>query len=407
MSTSENRGVSRRSFLQSSGTVAAAAAAAVTIVRPSAVRGSQANSVVELGAIGCGGRGRWIADLFQKHGKYRYVACADYFQERADALGNARQVPSAARFTGLSGYKRLLEQKLDAVVIETPPYFHPEHAAAAVEAGKHVFAAKPLAVDVPGCLSIAASGKKATAKKLVFLVDFQTRANEAFRETARRIHAGQIGALVCAEGRYPTGGLAGPFRHKTAEDRLRYWYPIKELSGDFIVEQSIHALDVATWFLDAAPLWAMGTGGKGVRLQADIWDHFAVIFQFPKDVPLSFTCLQAIPGAPEEISCTALGSEGVAYGNYSSEVWIHGRHPYEGAKMKDLYTAGAVTNIADFHCAVSAGDCANATVAPSVRSNLTAILGRTAGYKKGRVVTWDEMLRAAERWQPDLSGLKD
>ncbi len=106
MSTSENRGVSRRSFLQSSGTVAAAAAAAVTIVRPSAVRGSQANSAVELGAIGCGGRGRWIADLFQKHGKYRHVACADYFQERADARatrGRFPRPPVSRAFPVISG----------------------------------------------------------------------------------------------------------------------------------------------------------------------------------------------------------------------------------------------------------------------------------------------------------------
>jgi predicted dehydrogenase len=391
----------RRDFLAS-----AAAAAAVTVVRPSAVRGSEANSALALGAVGCGGRGSWIAELFQKHGKYRYVACADYFQDRVDTFGKKYEVPPAARFTSLSAYKRLLEQKLDAVVIETPPYFHPEHAAAAVDAGKHVFTAKPIAVDVPGCLTIGQSGQKAREKKLVFLVDFQTRANEAFRETARRVHAGQIGRIVCAEGRYPTGGIDVSIKNKSPEDRLRTWYPIKELSGDFIVEQSIHALDVATWFLNAAPIQAMGTGGRRARPQADIWDHFSVIYSFPDDVPLTFTCLQAIPGAPDEISCLVMGCDGTAYGNYWSETWIHGKHPYEGAKWKDLYTSGTVTNIAEFYRAVTAGDCDNPTVEPSVRANLTAVLGRTAGYKKGQVVTWDEMLRAGERLQPDLSGLK-
>ena len=193
MDRAKSKTLGRRDFLAS-----AAAAAAVTVVRPSAVRGSQANSALALGAIGCGGRGTWIAELFQKHGKYRYVACADYFQDRADAFGKKYEIPAAARFTTLSAYKRLLEQKLDAVVIETPPYFHPEHAAAAVDAGKHVFTAKPIAIDVPGCLTIGESGQKAREKKLVFLVDFQTRANAAFRETARRVHAGQIGRIVCA-----------------------------------------------------------------------------------------------------------------------------------------------------------------------------------------------------------------
>jgi myo-inositol 2-dehydrogenase/D-chiro-inositol 1-dehydrogenase len=109
------------------------------------------------------------------------VAVADYFQDHADEVGEKFKVPSANRFTGLSGYRKLLEQKLDAVVVETPPYFHPEHAAAGVEAGKHVYLAKPIAVDVPGCLTIAESGKKATAKKLCFLVDFQTRANKLYQ----------------------------------------------------------------------------------------------------------------------------------------------------------------------------------------------------------------------------------
>ncbi len=292
------------------------------------------------------------------------------------------------------------------MVIETPPYFHPEHAAAAVEAGKHVFAAKPLAVDVPGCLSIAASGKKATAKKLVFLVDFQTRANEAFRETARRIHAGQIGAwsrrgplpdrrpcrpLSPQDGR---GSPAILVPHQGALRRLHRRAEHSRARRGHVVSRCRSAL-------------GDGHRRQGRPLAGRHLGPFRRDLPVPQRRPAFVHLFAGDSRSPEEISCTALGSEGVAYGNYSSEVWIHGRHPYEGAKMKDLYTAGAVTNIADFHCAVSAGDCANATVAPSVRSNLTAILGRTAGYKKGRVVTWDEMLRAAERWQPDLSGLKD
>jgi predicted dehydrogenase len=400
MDRTKSKTLGRRDFL-----AGAAAAAAITVVRPAAVRGSQANSALALGAIGCGARGSWIAELFQKHGKYRYVACADYFQDRVDAFGKKYEISPAARFTSLSAYKRLLEQKLDAVVIESPPYFHPEQAAAAVDAGKHVYTAKPIAIDVPGCLTIGESGKRASEKKLVFLVDFQTRANAAFRETARRVHAGQIGRIVCAEGHYPTGGLRVA-TGKSPEARLRTWYPVKELSGDFIVEQSIHSLDVATWFLNAAPLSAMGTGGRRARPHADIWDHFSLIYSFPDDVPLTFTCLQAIPGAPEEISCLVLGCEGVAYGNYSGDVWIHGNRPYPGATMNNLYTEGTVVNIAEFYRAVTAADYANPTVEPSVRSNLTAVLGRTAGYKKGAPVTWDEMLRAGERLVPDLSGLK-
>jgi hypothetical protein len=107
--------------------------------------------------------------------------------------------------------QRMLDGKLDAVVIQTPPYFHPEQAAAAVEAGKHVFLSKPVAVDVPGCLSIARSGQRATEKNLVYLVDFQTRANPLYREALRRVRAGDLGHLVMGEAHYPWAG-GGPRR---------------------------------------------------------------------------------------------------------------------------------------------------------------------------------------------------
>lgn len=170
--------ISRRAFL-----VSAAAAGTIAVIKPSLAFAAGANSTLELGLIGCGGRGSWIADLFAESSLYRFVACADYFQDRADAVGEKFKIDKTRRHTGLAGYKRLLEGKLDAVVIETPPYFHPEQAASAVDAGKHVFVAKPIAVDAPGCLTIAEAGKRATAKKLVFLVDFQTRATSS---TARR-----------------------------------------------------------------------------------------------------------------------------------------------------------------------------------------------------------------------------
>src|SRR3974390_994888 len=147
--------ITRRKFLASAGT----AAVGLTIIKPQLVRGTDANSRINLGVIGCGGRGSWIADLFVKNGNYNLVTIADYFQDRVDGTGDKLKVEANKRFTGLSGYKRLLEQKIDAVAIESPPYFHPTQAAAAVEAGKHVYLAKPIAVDMPGCTGVAASGR--------------------------------------------------------------------------------------------------------------------------------------------------------------------------------------------------------------------------------------------------------
>jgi predicted dehydrogenase len=393
------RRVGRREFL------AAATAGTFTIMKPSLVRGAQANSTIELGMIGCGGRGNWIAKLFLDNGKYRFVACSDYFQDRVDGFGGKYQVGADRRYATLSGHKRLLESKLDAVVIESPPYFHPEQAAAAVEAGKHVYTAKPIAVDVPGCLSIAESGKKATARKQVFLVDFQTRANEFYREAARRVHAGEIGKIVCAEAHYPWAGSGSGTASDSPEDRLRNWYCTLAYSGDCIVEQDIHALDVATWFLNADPVRAYGAGGRTLRKFGNIWDHFSVIYWFPGDVILTFSSVKMIPGNKDEIRCRVFGSEGMAATDYYTEVRIVGKKPYEGGNVGNLYASGAETNIEAFHRAVTQGDCSNATVAPSVRSNLTSVLGREAAYA-GKVVTWDEIVRANVKLEPEMKGLK-
>src|ERR1035441_1836623 len=183
--------ITRRKFLASAG----ATAMGLAFIKPALVGAAEANSKIDIGVVGCGGRGAWIAELFAKNGNYNVVALADYFQDRVDAAGNKLNVPAAKRFTGLSGYRRLLEQKLDAVAIETPPYFHPEQAAAAVDAGKHVYLAKPISVDVPGCNSVAESGRKATQKRVAFQVDFQTRAMPAYQEVVARIHKGGIGKL--------------------------------------------------------------------------------------------------------------------------------------------------------------------------------------------------------------------
>ena len=175
--------VNRRRFLAA----ASASAATFSILPTKTALGASANDKVSVGLIGCGGRGRWIADLFRKHGGYEVVAVQDYFSERAESAGGDLNVPAGRRYSGLSGYRRLLESKLDAVMIESPPYFHPQQAADAVDAGKHVYLAKPVAVDVPGCQSIEDSGRKATSRKLAFLVDFQTRAHPAYQEVARRL----------------------------------------------------------------------------------------------------------------------------------------------------------------------------------------------------------------------------
>jgi len=392
------RPMARRTFL--TGT---AAAAALTVLKAGSARGADANGNLELGLIGCGGRGTWIGKLFEQNSKTKVVAVHDYFQDRADGARGQLGVDPARCYTGLSGYKRLLEGKLDAVAIESPPYFHPEQAAAAVAAGKHVYLAKPVAVDVPGCRTILASGQKAHGK-LSFLVDFQTRNNAAFREAARRVHAGAIGQPVCGQVFYHTGRLGPQAAPGTLEARMRNWVFDIALSGDIIVEQNIHVLDVATWLLDAAPLRAYGTGGRTVRTDVgDCWDHFVVTYWFPNDVIMDFSSSQFLKGF-HDMCVRIYGSEGTVETHYGGDVFIHNGQKWEGGSTGPIYQEGAVNNIKDFWASIDTKQYLDNT-ADSARSNLTAILGRTAAYKGG-LVTWDEMMKANEKMDGKLEGLK-
>jgi predicted dehydrogenase len=397
----------RRQFLAAAG----ASALSLAVAQPGLVRGAGTDSNINIGLIGCGVRGVWIADLFLKDGHYNLAAVADYFPDKAEAAGEKFQVDKARRFTGLSAYQRLLEQKLDAVVIESPPYFHPEHAAAAVEAGKHVFCAKPVSVDVPGCQTMAESGRQATEKKLVFLVDFQTRAHPSYQEAVRVVHAGGIGRIISGEAGYQCGDTWGHMdaiiraNPNNDEARLRGWGADRTLSGDIITEQNIHALDVATWVLDAAPLRAYGAGGRArPPLPNGVWDNFSVIFDFPNDVRLTFNSKQD-GKFWDDILCRVYGMEGTIDTHYFGVVKVMCDDAYNGGTMANLYTDGVVNNIATFHKAITSADFSNPTVAPSVRSNLTTILGRTAAYRRA-AVTWEEMIKANEKWDAGLKNLK-
>ncbi len=405
--TPPGAGVSRRRFLASAGTAAVA-----SIVKPGLVRASAANSALDLGVIGCGGRGTWIADLFRKHGGYNVVAAADYFQDRVDAFGEKLGVPSSRRFTGLSAYRRLLEQKLDAVAIISPPFFHPQQAADAVSAGRHVYLAKPVAVDVPGCASIRESARRATGKRQCFLVDFQTRANEYFIEALRRVHSGALGRFAFGEATYHA---EDPFldKHDLArsgdpEGRLRAWGLFRDLSGDIITEQNIHTLDVASWIMGGPPVSAYGTGGRKVRDVGTCFDTFSLVFTYPDDVGVTFSSRQfnGQGTRPEGIRNRMFGSEGVLETEYGGQVLVRGAHFYRGGETPTIYEQGAVSNIATFHDAILQGRFENATAEPSVQSTLLTILGRTAAYEH-RVVTWDEIEKSDERFEPDLKGLTD
>jgi predicted dehydrogenase len=392
----------RRSFLQAAG--------GVLLLKPQTVFGSQANSSVEVGLVGCGGRGNWIAPFFPDHAAARVVAVADVIKSRLDATRQELHVDPGRAYWGPEAYRELAESKLDAVVIETPPYYHPAHAAAAVDAGRHVFCAKPVAVDVPDSQSFLASGRKAQSKGLSFWVDFQSRARPVFQEAVARMQRGDIGKIAMAQVYYYANR---PWEDRSTPDmepglkRMVNWLSDRVLSGDIIVEQNVHVLDMANWYLGAHPLKATGAGGRtswaGTKSdKGDAWDHFAVTFWYPDDVHASFSSHQ-LTGRYSDLCVRCFGLKGCADTHYGGLVRINYDEldgAWTGTQKDDTFTGGCITNVQNFVESIRNGKPIN-NAAAAVESNLTGILGRTAAYRGG-VVTWDEMMSSHEKWEASL-----
>jgi predicted dehydrogenase len=396
MTQSKTSSMDRRGFLKT-----AAGAAGLVILAPASVRGFEANSKIQLGIIGCGGRGKWITNLFNEEGRYQIAALADYFKDRVTEAGEKFSVPAARRHTGLDAYKQLLQGKVDAVAIESPPYFHPEQAVAALDAGKHVYLAKPIAVDAPGAMAIAAAAAKAK-DKLSCLVDFQTRANEFYKGAFEKVKEGLIGKPVCGQAYYYAGRLGMQAKPGTPQARLRNWVFDIALSGDIIVEQNIHALDVANWFLQGHPVKAVGTGGRKARTDVgDCWDHFVVTYWYPDDVLLDFSSGQ-FTQRYDDICCRVYGTLGTFDSHYGGLVNILAKTGgYRGGQTGGIYKEGAQANIKAFADALLANKPVN-NAEESANSTMTAVLGRIAAYA-GKTVTWDEMIKAGEKLDPKLN----
>ncbi len=401
MSSMTSDGIERRDLLKTAGSV--------LLLRPETVFGSQANSTVELGLVGCGGRGNWIAPLFIEHSGARFVAAADVIKSRLESTRNKLQVEPGRAYYGPDAARELAESHVDAVVIMTPTYYHPAVAAAAVEAGKHVYCAKPIAVDVPSSKDFLATGRKAGSKHLSFWVDFQSRARPVFQEAVERMRRGDIGKIALAQVFYYAGR---PWKDPDPSldaglRRMMVWFGDRKLSGDIIVEQNIHVIDMANWYLGAHPERAAGSGGRTdwtgtSNTLGDAYDHFAVTYWYPGGVHASFSSHQ-LNGAFSDLCVRCVGVNGTADTHYGGLVRILSEHKdkvWTGAEKDDTFTGGCVTNIKTFVDAVRGGKpINNAPVA--VESNLTAILGRTAAYRQS-TVTWGDMMASNDRWEVHL-----
>ena len=396
----------RRSFIGQAGI------AAVSTISAKTAFGSQANSKVKVGLIGCGQRGTMIAKLFRENGYCEIAGAADYFQEHAAGVATEHQLEDDRVFSGLQCAEKMIAKGgLDAVAIISPPYFHPMQAKAAVDAGLNVYLAKPIAVDVPGCLSVKDLAARAKKKGLVFLIDFQTRTNEFFIEALKRVHEGALGEIGHGESLYHAGRLQPKTQERTAEGRFLNWVFDKKLSGDIIVEQNIHTLDVMNGAMrHVAPLRVSGIAARKVRMDVgDASDTYSLVYEYPQNVGITFSSRQFdVPGgAPGGIINRMFGSKGSLHTEYGGETMIRGgaANFYRGGKSAGIYKDGIIANIATFQKAIAAADKSNPTIEPSVMSNLIAIFGRMAA-EKGAPMTWDELMASQVTMQPDLSGLE-
>ncbi len=397
--------MTRRSFMSGAG----AAALSFTIVKPGSVRGARTNSRIEVGCVGLGNRGKMIAGMLEKHGGYQITAVADYFANVAEAAGEQLKVPKARRFSGLSGYKKLISSKVDAVFLETPPYCFGEHVEAAVEAGCHVYIAKPLGCDVPGCLKIARMARKAAANKRVFLVDFQTRTDPFYIEAIKRVQEGVIGRVGMLSSEYNDESFSDPPKTANIESRLQHliWVNDNELGGSYLVNAGIHAIDVALWIAGQRPVSAMGSSRIARRQpHGDSHDVYSVTFEFADGLILNHRGEHLRNRSEFRCDCFAQGQDGYLETGYTGRVRILGnRGGYRGGEVINLYPRGAERNIDTFYKCVSNAIYENSTVEPSVNATLTTILGREAA-KTNTKLTWDEVIGENKKLEVNLAGLK-
>ncbi|MBM4060165.1 MAG: Gfo/Idh/MocA family oxidoreductase [Planctomycetes bacterium] len=401
----------RRSFLFTAAAVATAqqlarAEAAGRLQEPSP-RGDE----LRIGAIGCGGRGSGaIAQALATQGSTRLVAVGDMFADRLDgcldalaknpAVQGRAEVPKEKRFAGFDAFQGVLAADCDVVLLAAPPHFRPAHFAAAVAAKKHVFLEKPVAVDSPGVRAVLAAAEQAQTLGLSVVCGLQRHYQNGYQAIMEKVHGGALGRILFARCSWNQGGLWHAARKPEWSDmewQLRNWLYFTWLSGDHLVEQHVHNLDVVNWALQAHPVKARGMGGRQVRTDpkfGHIFDHHAVQYQY-KGGAFCFSECRQIDECTNDVSEHLYGTLGAAH--MDSGRWaIQGEQPWSwsGTNNNPYQTE---------HDELFASIRAQKPIQDGrmvAESTLTAILGRMATYS-GQEVTWEQALNSDEKWGPD------
>jgi myo-inositol 2-dehydrogenase / D-chiro-inositol 1-dehydrogenase len=404
---------SRRTFL----TTSAATLAASSSLLPGAYAAA-GNSTLRVGLVGCGGRGTGAArNALQADPHVKLVAMCDVFMDRLqESLKNLQGSKSLADkvdvapdrcFDGFDGYQKLLNCGVDVVLLCTPPGFRPIHLRAAVEAGKHVFCEKPVAVDATGVRSVIESARLAKEKGVSLCSGFCYRYDYAKRETVKRIHDGMIGDVTAMHINYLTGPLW--FRKERElcssdmEYQMRNWYYYPWLSGDFIAEQHCHNFDKAAWVFNGQyPVSATGVGGRAVRTNpkyGHIYDHFAVALEYASGAKLFSYCRQ-MPGCQNDVSDYVIGTKGTAQMRDSASPPVHAVNPAGGrpweftGQIKVMYDVEHDELFAGIRSGKLINDGESAAY-----STLMALMAREAAYS-GKRVTWKQMLASKQNLAP-------
>jgi myo-inositol 2-dehydrogenase/D-chiro-inositol 1-dehydrogenase len=422
--TPSSPAVSRRDFVRAATATAIAPSIAGSLLAPSIVRGdsqSTADSVLRIGLIGCGGRGTGaVVQALNADKNTMLTAMGDVFVDRldssysgltqhfGDAAADRIRVDPANRFVGFDAYQRVIDSGVDVVILTTPPGFRPAHFTAAVDAGKHIFLEKPVAVDAPGIRAILAASDDAQKKNLCIVCGFCWRFGDAERAAFTQVHDGAIGDVISVHSTYHTSTLSKRPRQPEWTDmefQLRNWWHFTWLSGDHLVEQACHSVDRMAWATgDLTPARCTALGGRAARNgpeHGNVYDHFTVIYEYDNGMRCFHTCRQ-IDGCPSDNTDYICGTQGVCEVNgwkplhvvrdrSGKVIWS-----YDGPR-RDMYQ----TEHDEFFTAIRGR---NGTPINNgqwmARSTLMAIMGRMAAYT-GQTITWDQALNSQDNLVPD------
>jgi predicted dehydrogenase len=363
---------------------------AAALVPFAAVRGTAANSAIKVGLIGAGNRGTFVAGMMAKNTPAKVVALCDVVDGKMEKAAQSIGLDHPKLYKDLH---QLLSSDVDAVIIATPVFLHPEHFEAAVKSGKHIYIEKPASVDVAGCKRIIRLADSVD-RKINISFGFQRRYAEVYQKAKRLADSGAIGSIRLGHAHFikSEGAAAGSRKippPTTEMEKIKGWHVWKDLSGDLIVENNVHSIDVLNWFLGGHPVSAIGSGGATLPAPGDSRDHNFVAYDYGNGIQgqLSGTTL-ASPGYRDVVE-QFFGEKGMI--ETSENHWRH----FQGKGQETMEKSPrniTIDSVSAFVSRIAEGKPEN-TAIRGAESTLTAILGRMAMDLR-REISWDELMKS-------------